>query len=138
MLARIGKAAAAGGIGLALLLPLAAWALDARAGRDVWLISQPFDEGMVEAQRSLWEKGQPVPPIYGQPSNETIRVLFPDASKLLSPPEDPSLILLRVHEGDHPLQARTAWLIAKLGLVASLAMAAAGGGLLGWARRHNA
>ncbi|HLG41933.1 MAG TPA: hypothetical protein VI643_01115 [Planctomycetota bacterium] len=138
MLARIGKATAAGGIGLALLLPTSAWVLETWGGCDAWFISQPFDEGMVEAQRSLWETGQPVPPIYGQPSNEPIRVLFPDSSKLLIPPEDPSLTLLRVYEGDHPLQARTAWLIAKLGAIASLAAAAAGGLLLWWARRHKA
>ncbi len=138
MLARIAKAGAAGGVGLALLLPTAAFVFEAWGGRDVWLISQPFDEGMVEAQRSLWEKGQPVPPIYGQPSNEPIRVLFPDSSKLVIPSEDPSLTLLRVYEGDHPLQARTAWLIAKVGAIASLAAAAAGGLLLGWIRRHKA
>ena len=59
----------------------------------------------------LWRKGESIAEIYGIPSNEKIRIAFPEESKIIVPEEDPSLTLYRVNKqkGENPLQTKTLW-----------------------------
>jgi len=95
---------------LALLAPAAAWVVDSFLGRDVRFIA-PHAAEVVELQRSLWLEGDGVADLYGIPAGDPARVVSPDASRLLIPPEDPTLTLMRVDKthGDNPLQVKTVW-----------------------------
>jgi hypothetical protein len=80
---------------------------------DVQIVT-PGSPEEVRVNRGLWQKGDPVAEIYGVPMNEKTEVLFVDATRLVRPPEDPSLVLLPVDKaaGENPLQVRTLWFLA--------------------------
>ena len=92
-------------LGVGVLAWPSAWLLDRFAGREV-LIVVPADAASVEANRSIWTKGEPVAPIYGTPSAAPARLLFPDESRILRPAEDPSLTLFMEKQGEHALRSQ--------------------------------
>jgi hypothetical protein len=105
-----------------LILSLAAmWILPAVFGRTVVLLATPNAPEIVESNRALWEKGEPVAPIYGTPIGEPMTILFAERERIIVPPEDPSLTLYTVDKskGQNPLQAQTARFAAKYGLIGS-------------------
>ncbi|KAF0244602.1 MAG: hypothetical protein FD180_2364 [Planctomycetota bacterium] len=104
-------------------IPLIAVYIDKKMSKDVYLLSNAADEGMVELNRSFWEPGQPVAAIYGQPTDKRIRVVRPDPARTIVPREDPSLTLLRVDSTYHPLQLQTVAYFAKWCTVANAAVA---------------
>lgn len=132
-------------IGLALALVLAVgvpgtvWLLDAFLAQDVLVIT-PHAPEQVTMNRQLWVEGDPVPDVYGVPTNEPVRVLFPDPAKLIRPPESSTgvaLLAVDKQAGENPLQVRSLWFIAwrataGFGLAALLAAAV----LAGFGRRR--
>lgn len=104
----------AAGLGGGTLALLGVAAADRWLGRDVLMIV-PHEAAGVEMNRSLYLPGDPVPEIYGNPLSRPVRVIAPDAERLLRPDEDPSLLLLRVDKGagENPLQAQTLWFFAR-------------------------
>ncbi len=131
MTRRILLAAGASFLALALLGLGGAWAIDLFLGRDVRFIV-PHAPEVVELQRTLWFEGDPVPDLYGIPAGETVRIVAPDAARLLTPSEDPSLTLMRVdkEKGENPLQVKTVWFAAQWG---AAGLGLAGALLLLWA-----
>ncbi|NOZ01975.1 MAG: hypothetical protein GXP54_08830 [Deltaproteobacteria bacterium] len=97
----------------AFLAPAGAYLLDAALGREVLIIT-PKSRESIEMDREMWEKGDPVAEIYGIPSDRTVHVLFIDPAKLITPKEDPSLVLLPVDKqaGENPLQVKTVFFMA--------------------------
>lgn len=132
-------------IGLALALVLAvgmpgtAWVLDRFLAQDVLIIT-PHAPAQVALNRQLWIEGDPVSDVYGVPTNDPVRVLFPDPAKLIRPPEsDTGVALLAVDKqaGENPLQVRSLWFVAwragaGFGLAALLAAV-----LLAWVLRRR-
>lgn len=110
----------------ALLAPAGAWFVDARMSRDVILITPAAPE-IVELNRAMWSKGEPVAPIYGEAVDKPIRVVRPDARDVIVPEEDPALTLMNAGGERRPLQVRTVWVAVKYGAPAA---AAAGCALL--------
>lgn len=103
--------------------PAVAWVLDRAFGQEVLIIT-PHAPEQVSANRELWAEGDPVPDLYGVPTNEPVRVLFPFPSRLIRPPESrDGLVLLAVDKqaGENPLQARSVWFIAWRASAAALA-----------------
>ena len=83
---------------------------------------------MVKVEKTLWQPGDPVASIYGIPSNQTARVVFASRDKLVLPPENPKLLLMKVdkQKGDNPLQIKTVWFVSQrlmigLGIAGALA-----------------
>jgi hypothetical protein len=124
---------------LAVGVPGTAWVLDAFLAQDVLIIT-PHAPEQVAMNRQLWIEGDPVPDIYGVPTNEPVRVLFPDPAKLIRPPESSTgvaLLAVDKQTGENPLQVRSLWFIAwraaaGFGLAALLAAA-----LLAWIGRRR-
>lgn len=112
---------------LALLAPAGAWFVDARMSRDVILITPAAPE-IVELNKAMWSRGEPVAPIYGEAVDKPIRVVRPDARDVIVPEEDPSLLLMSAGGARRPLQVQTVWVAVKYGtpagLVAGVAMLA--------------
>lgn len=106
---RIAKGAL--GAGLAGLLAALAglWVLPAAFGRTVQLVTTPNAPDIVDVNRAMWSKGEPVAPIYGTPVGEPMRVLFAKDSRIIIPPEDPAMTLYTVDKskGENPLQEQT-------------------------------
>ncbi len=80
----------------------------------------PHNSETVEINRSLHLPGDGVAEIYGNPMSKPVRVIFPDADRLIRPEEDPGLLLLEVdkQKGENPLQARTLWFFGKFAVPA--------------------
>lgn len=111
---RMRRIAFGSGFGVATLVLLTVMIADRALGRDVLMIV-PHDPATVELNRALFEPGDSVAELYGNPLTESVRVILPPADHFLRPEEDPSLVLLTVdkQEGENPLQARTLWFFAK-------------------------
>lgn len=139
-LARFRDVAAKGalvlGVAGLVLAPAAALMVPAAFGRTVQLLTTPNAPEIVEVNRALWSKGEPVAPIYGTPIGKPMRVVFPDKSRLIVPPEDPSLSLYTVDKSknQNPLQAQTLWFFAKFAMMGSAIMAGAGALHFAWKR----
>jgi hypothetical protein len=124
---------------LAAAAPSTACVLEEFFAREVLIIT-PHAPEQVALNRQLWVEGDPVPDVYGVPTNEPVRVLFPDPAKLVRPAESKTgLTLLAVDKqaGENPLQVRSVWFIAwraatGFGLSALLAL-----GLLAWTGRRR-
>jgi hypothetical protein len=103
-----------GGFGGAILVLLAALVLDLGLGKEVLMIA-PHDPTLVKLNRSLYMPGDAVPDLYGNPLSEQTRVVLPASDRLVSPTEDPVLVLLQVDKlaGENPLQAKTVWYLAR-------------------------
>ena len=124
-LARWARRGALTGLMLALVIPLAAFLVDRRWGREVLLIA-PHDPSVVALNRSIWTAGEPVPDLYGSPMSEPTRVLLFSRRDLVRPAEDPSLSLLPANpEGRRPLQTQTVWWAVRLVVAALGAIVAA-------------
>lgn len=119
----------------AVLAPAGAWYVDAKMSRDVILITPAAPE-IVELNKALWAKGEPVAPIYGEAVDRPIRVVLPDPRDVIVPEEDPSLLLMNAGGDRRPLQVQTVWVAAEYGAPAS---AAAGAALLAlaWVARRR-
>src|SRR5688572_23519116 len=106
---RIAKAALAGGLAGLLAALAGFWILPAVFGRTVTLVTTPNAPDIVEVNRAVWSLGEPVAPIYGTPVGEPMRILFLDKSRIIVPPEDPTLTLYTVDKskGENPLQEQT-------------------------------
>lgn len=86
----------------ALVYPAAA--LIGASAVEAWIVVNPYDESTVKLNRL----GAPLPgeedfdrkvaKIYGQPMTESIKVVFVSESKLLRPPEKPSLAIVRLDQ----------------------------------------
>ena len=124
LLARIRPFALVAGFGGAVFVLGLAMIIDRGFGEEVRLIS-PHDASTVQVNRALHAPGDPVAEIYGNALSNPVRVIAPDADRIVRPDEDPATVLLTVDKqrGENPLQARTVWLFAKA--------AALGLGLLG-------
>jgi len=108
------KVALVAAVVLAAATPVAAWVLDTVYAREVLIIT-PHDPRQVALNRQLWVEGDPVPDVYGVPTNEPVRVLFPDPARLIRPAEAATgMTLLAVDKqaGENPLQVRSVWFIA--------------------------
>lgn len=124
---------------LAVAVPGAAYVLDEAFAQDVLIIT-PHDPRQVALNRQLWMEGDPVPEIYGVPTNEPVRVLLPDEARLIRPAESgtgPTLLAVDKQAGENPLQVRSVWFVAwraaaGFGLAALLAA-----GLLAWTGRRR-
>jgi hypothetical protein len=125
---RLAKAAL--GLGAAgLLMALAGfWVLPAAFGRTVTLVTTPNAPDIVDVNRAMWSKGEPVAPIYGTPVGEPMRILFPEKSRIIVPPEDPTLTLYTVDKskGENPLQEQTARYVSTIMGAGSLVLLLAG------------
>ncbi len=112
MIRKLAGAVLLGGAALAVLAPAAA-ALLASTAREVQMIS-PLDPSVVELNRAMWSKGEPVVALYGSPVGARLSIVFVRAENLVVPPEDPSLVLYKVdkQKGENPLQVRTLWFFA--------------------------
>lgn len=106
----------------AALAPVAAWTIDAKMSKDVILIT-PAPPDIVELNKAMWSKGEPVANIYGEPVDKPIRVVRPDPRDIIVPEEDPAMTLMNAGGDRHPLQVQTVWFAVKYGSPA----AAAGG-----------
>lgn len=103
------------GLLVAVALPLTAFLVDIGLGREVLLIS-PHDPKIVTLNRSLWNVGDPVAEVYGNPMSEPIRVLLVPGLTVLHPDEDAKLSLVPVTaEASRPIQVRTLWWAVRLG-----------------------
>lgn len=103
----------------AALAPAAAWFIDAKMSRDVILLT-PAPPEIVELNRMMWSKGEPVAKIYGEPVDRPVRVVRPDPRDLIVPAEDPSMTLMNAGGERHPLQVQSVWYVAKLGAMGAL------------------
>ncbi len=127
-----------------LLVPAiwaAAWAADRWLSMDVTLIT-PHDPDVVAFERELYGGGEPVAGMYGIPMEQSSRVFQPDSARLVFPPEDPGLVLMRVDKraGDNPLQVKTIWFLVRWATVVLVGLAAgllAIAGLVRWRRRPS-
>jgi hypothetical protein len=122
----LAKAALFLGVFGALAPPIAAALLSAASGRNVILIATPNSPDIVEANRALWNPGEPVAELYGTPVGEPMRILFADPARIIVPKEDPTLILYTVdkEKGENPLQVQTIWYATRIAMYVS-------GGLIG-------
>jgi hypothetical protein len=116
------------GVAGLVLAPAAALILPAAFGRTVQIVATPNEPEIVEVNRAMWSKGEPVAPIYGTPIGKPMRIVFPDMSRLIVPAEDPSLTLYTVDKSknQNPLQAQTLWFFAKFGMIGSAVLVGAG------------
>jgi len=116
-----------GAIGL-VAAPLAAWILTAAFGRTITLLATPNAPDIVAMNRTMWAKGEPVAPIYGTPIGEPMTILFAEPSRLIVPPEDPSLTLYTVDKakGQNPLQSQTVWFFVTFAMIGSGVLLLAG------------
>lgn len=137
LLRRLARWSAAAGLAAAAVAPASAAAISGIWGREVLPIVNPYDEVVLAGNRIAWSPGDPVAPIYGQPSDRPIRVVFPRADRILVPSEDPTLTLYKIDKrlGENPLQAQTLWFFAKWIALAGATLALAGGAGLLVARR---
>jgi hypothetical protein len=128
-----------GGFAGAMLLVVSGFLLDRVTGQDVLLII-PHDSATVELNRSLFLPGDPVAELYGNPLQNTVRVIMPPSARLLRPPEDPSLLLLAVDKeaGENPLQARTVWFFLQFAAPTMLVLGVIGLFLPASARKRQA
>ena len=124
---RVRRALLGLGFGGAVLLVLSAFAIDRALGQDVLLIV-PHDSATVELNRGLFQPGDLVADVYGNPLREPVRVILPAAQRLIRPPEDPDLVLLPVDKaaGENPLQARTLWFAFRFAVPAALLLGVIG------------
>jgi hypothetical protein len=124
-----------GGAGLVLTLA-AVLILPAAFGRTVQLLVTPNAPDIVETNRSMWEKGDPVAPIYGTPVGEPMTILFSEEPRIIVPAEDPSLTLYIVDKskGQNPLQVQTVHFLAKYAAMASGVLLLAGVAHFAWKR----
>ncbi len=113
----------------AAIAPVAAWFVDAKMSKDVILIT-PAPPDIVELNKAMWSKGEPVANIYGEPVDKSIRVVRPDPRDVIVPEENPSMILMNAGGERHPLQVQTVWVAVKYG---SPSAAAGGAALLAFA-----
>jgi hypothetical protein len=122
----IAKAALYLGVFGALASPVVAALLSAAAGRNVLLVATPNSPDIVEANRALWNPGEPVATLYGTPVGEPMRILFADPARIIVPKEDPTLTLYTVDKtkGENPLQEQTMWFATRMTMYVS-------GGLIG-------
>jgi hypothetical protein len=126
---RLPRALRAAGVVSAVLAVLgwpAAFAADRALGRDVVVVAPHAPEDAL-ARRAVWEaEGRPgddrdVASLHGTWLGAERVLAKEDDGRLLRPAEKPSLLLYRVAAGARPVQARTAWFLAR-------ALAAAGAG----------
>ncbi len=103
----------------AALAPAAAWFIDAKMSRDVILLT-PAPPEIVELNRMMWSKGEPVAKIYGEAVDKPVRVVRPDPRDLIVPEEDPSMTLMNAGGERHPLQVQSVWFVAKVGGLGAL------------------
>jgi hypothetical protein len=115
-----------GGAAASVLAPTAAACVVSLGSREVVPVS-PHAAEVVEVQRAMWTPGEPVAPIYGVPQERTWLV-FPDRSRIVTPAEDPSLVLMRVDKqrGENPLRIQTVWFLAGCAALAGACAAALG------------
>ena len=109
----------------AISIPVAAIVIDRKMSRAVTIVT-PNEPEIIELNRTMWEKGQPVAPIYGTPVGRVIRVVRPDPAEIVVPPEDPSLTLYMARGEKRPLQVQSVYYVAKMTAVPCLVL-----GLLG-------
>ena len=105
-------------------------------GRTVVLLATPNSPDVVAANRALWSAGEPVAPIYGTPIGEPMELLFIDANRIITPPEDPSLALYTVDKskGENPLQAKTVRYFGRIALAGAGLLVLAGALHFAWKR----
>jgi hypothetical protein len=106
------------GFGMSFIIIISAIILDRGLGKNVILIT-PHDSSIVELNRVLYSRGDPIAEIYGNTlSREPIRVVHFSKASLIHPVEDPSLKLLPVNKqkGENPLQVKTIWFFTKFSL----------------------
>jgi hypothetical protein len=117
------------GFGGAAIVMVVAATVDLALGEDVLMIA-PHDPSVVDLNRELYVRGEPVAQIYGNPLSESTRVVLPANDRLIRPVEDPALLLLKVDKlgGENPLQTQTVWFFTKFMAPAFLLL-----GLLGFA-----
>jgi len=123
-----------------VLTPAAVLILPAAFGRTVQLVTTPNAPDIVALNRTMWSKGEPVAPIYGTPIGEPMTILFADKSRIIVPPEDPSLTLYTVDKakGENPLQVQTIVFLAKYAAIASGVLLVAGILHFVWKHRRRA
>ena len=126
--------------GVVLAYPLA-YGLEQVAGQEVVRIT-PSDPALVQLNRQSFDPAfdidQSAPPakqkqqlrraiaeLYGQNASEPEVLVFLDESRIIQPPEDPSLTLYQVVGEEHPTQAKLLYFIAKF-----VSIACAIGGLV--------
>jgi hypothetical protein len=124
-----------GGAGLVLTVA-AVLILPAALGQTVQLVVTPNAPDIIETNRMMWEKGEPVAPIYGTPVGQPMTILFAEKSRIIVPPEDPSLTLYVVDKskGQNPLQVQTVRFLAKYAAMASGVLILAGLAHFAWKR----
>lgn len=96
--------------------------------RTVQLITTPNAPDIVEMNRAMWSKGEPVAPIYGTPIDKPMEIHFAEDARIIVPPEDPSLTLYTVDKakGENPLQAQTVKFLGRYVLIGSGVLLLAG------------
>ena len=109
-------------------LLLAGAALFLLPRRTVQLITTPNAPDIVEMNRTMWSKGEPVAPIYGTPIDKPMEILFAEEARIIVPAEDPSLTFYTVDKskGENPLQARTVRFLGQYVLIGSGVLLLAG------------
>ena len=91
------------------------------------LVITPHPPEVVQMQKLLWQKGEPVAEIYGVPAGAEQQVVLPDVPRIVRPEEDPSLALYPIDKaaGENPLQEKSVWFAARFASLALAALAAA-------------
>lgn len=118
LLARLRPYAIIGGFGGLVLVLALAVILDFGFGQNLILIS-PHEPGAVEVNRALFLPGDPVAELYGNPLQESVRLIGADPARIIRPEEDAGLALYTVdkQQGENPLQAKTVWLFARFAML---------------------
>jgi hypothetical protein len=110
------------------------WVAVLAFSEEVQILARRHDPADEAAARSARDPRDDVAEIYGIPEGRPVRVVFPEATHRIDPPEAPGRVLLfvdRAH-GESPLLART---LAATGSAGGALLLAAGAALLLGARR---
>ena len=123
---RIGKLIFLAGL-IGMLLGGAIGGYMIATAKTVTLIS-PHAPSVVSLNKSMYQKGDEVAEIYGNPLEKKTQLVMLDPKRVIRPEEDPSLILYPVdkQKGENPLQVQSVWLFTRSALGGFLVVAVIG------------
>lgn len=138
-LRRILRAIAVGSAVHIVMFLLVVSVLDLAFSTEVQFIA-PNPPEVVEVNRSLWMKGDPVVDIYGVATEQPAAIVFADAERMIRPAEDASLLLYTVDKqaGENPLQVKTLWFMLLRFSATFVLIGGLAAGALFWLRRRDA
>ena len=103
-------------VGLVLVAAVGSYLLG--TAKTVTLIN-PNAPSVVSLNKSMYQKGDNVAEIYGNPLDKQVKLVLMDQKKVIHPEEDPTLMLYPVdkQKGDNPIQAQSVWLFMRSSLI---------------------